>query len=395
MVDMEMMRRTMSRFASWEYFFLLLIILSTMAVHFAVIALPTEQMFDEQHYVPDAISISQGQGTNRGEHPPLGKLLITLNIMIFQDTTNPVSWRLFPVLFGTVSILLFYLICRRLSLSRTAASIATFLLAFENLTFVQASIAMLDVFSATFMLLCLWLYLRGNYALSGFSAALAALAKLTGVLAIGIIVLHWIFVRRDRPVYFIAGVIISAAAFAALLSVLNYPIYNELINPLDNIQTMFSRMSSLTFANAAHPAMSPPWEWIYMPLIMAYWLKPHYEGAISFDIWALILPAMGYMIWRIWRRKDFNAPVFALSWFTATYLLWIPVVLVSNRVTYIYYFYPAVGAICLAIAIGLSRAWDLRYTIRGRARHAATWSVIGFMVLHLVIFGILGPFSSW
>jgi dolichyl-phosphate-mannose-protein mannosyltransferase len=395
-VDLEMMTRGLwRRVVHWEYFFMLLVIIATLAVHFAVIRQPPQQMFDEQHYVPDAVSIFQGNGTNRGEHPPLGKLLFAANISLFQDITDPLSFRLFPVLFGTLSIVLFYLICRRLNLSRAAASLAVFLFGFENLTFVQAGIAMLDVFMVTFMLLCFWLYLRGNYALSGLGGALAALAKLPGVLALGVIVLHWIFTRRTRPVYFIAGLVFSAAAFVGLLSVFNYPIYHELINPLENIQTMFSRMSSLTFENANHPAMSRPWEWIYLPLVMAYWLTPHYEGAISFNIWALIIPSMGYMIWRIWKRKDLDAPVFALSWFAATYLVWIPVVLVSNRVTYIYYFYPAVGAVCLAIAIGLASAWDLRYTIRGKVRHAATWSVIGYLTLHLVVFGILGPFYSW
>jgi dolichyl-phosphate-mannose-protein mannosyltransferase len=392
---MEMIKQAVRRVISWEYFFALLIVLVTLGLHLAVINNPPQQMFDEQHYVPDAISIIQGHGTNRGEHPPLGKLLIAANIMMLQDSPDAIQWRLFSVLFGTASIFLFYLICRRLNLSRTTASIATFLIGFENLCFVQAGIAMLDVFSVTFMMLCFWLYLRGNYALSGISAALAALAKLTGVLAIGVLVLHWLFTRRSRPLYFIAGLIISAAAFVALLTVLNYPIYDTWVSPLENIQMMFERMSSLTFANANHPSMSRPWEWIYLPLVMPYWLTPHYEGAISFNLWALILPSMAYMAWRAWRRKDFNAPVFALSWFAATYVIWIPLVLISNRVTYVYYFYPAIGAVCLAVAIGLSRIWDLRYSIRGKARHAATWSVLGFMVLHLVVFGILAPFYSW
>ncbi len=390
-----MMKQGLLRIVSREYFFVLLVVVVTLCLHLAVINNPPEQMFDEQHYVPDALSIIDGHGTNRGEHPPLGKLIIAANILLFRESNNAVSWRFFGILFGTAGIFIFYLICRRLNVSRTTASLAAFLLGFENLSFVQAGIAMLDVFSVTFMLLCFWLYLRGNYAMSGISGALAALVKLTGVLAIGVIVLHWLFTRRSRPVYFIAGLIISAAAFVALLPVFNYPIYNYWINPLENIQMMFERMSSLTFANAAHPSMSPPWEWIYLPLIMPYWLKPHYEGAISFNLWALILPSMAYMIWRAWRRKDIDAPVFALSWFTAAYVIWIPIVLISNRVTYIYYFYPAVGAVCLAVAIGLSRIWDLRYTIKGRARHAATWSVLGYILLHLVVFGILAPFYSW
>jgi dolichyl-phosphate-mannose-protein mannosyltransferase len=392
----EVTRSNLKQIISYEYFFLLLIMAATLIVHFAVISQPAEQMFDEQHYVPDAISIIDQHVDNRTEHPPLGKLLIAANLLIFnKDLSNPMGWRLFPVLFGTLSIFLFYLICRRLGLSRTTASLATFLLAFDNLTFVQASIAMLDVFMVTFILLSFWLYLRGDYALCGLAAALAALAKLPGFLVLGAIVLHWLFARRQRPVYFISGLVLSAAAFVALLTALNFVISFEWANPLDTIQMMLSRMTSLTFANAAHPAMSRPWEWVGLPLVMAYWLTPHYEGAISFDLWALILPSLGYMVWRIWRRRDLEAPVFVLAWFAATYLIWIPVVLVSDRVMYIYYFYPTVIAICVAVGMGLSRIWDLRHTIKGKGRHAATWSVIGFLALHLVIFGILGPFYSW
>ena len=40
--------------------------------------------------------------------------------------------------------------------------LATFLLSLENLSFVQASIAMLDVYSLAFMLLPFWLYLKGR-----------------------------------------------------------------------------------------------------------------------------------------------------------------------------------------------------------------------------------------
>jgi len=58
--------------------------------------------------------------------------------------------------------------------------------------------AMLDVSCLTFTLAAFWLYLRGNYPLSGIMVALSALCKLDGALAIIAILLHWLFIRRDK-----------------------------------------------------------------------------------------------------------------------------------------------------------------------------------------------------
>ena len=114
--------------------------LVTLVLHFSIIANPTEPVFDEYHYVTDARSIIQEHESERTEHPPLGKLLITSSIALFGD--NPVGWRAFSVLFGTANILLLYLICRNLMMSVRTSNLAIFLLTFENLSFVQSSVAM-------------------------------------------------------------------------------------------------------------------------------------------------------------------------------------------------------------------------------------------------------------
>ncbi|HJX04113.1 MAG TPA: glycosyltransferase family 39 protein [Dehalococcoidia bacterium] len=393
LVDMEIISKIVAKLRGWEYSWLCLLVLITLVIHLAVITLPSEPMFDEQHYVPDARSIISGDGSHRPEHPPLGKLLITGGILLFGD--NPFGWRLLPVFFGCIVIWLFYLICRRLHMSRREASLATFLLSFENMTFVQAGIAMLDVFCLAFMLLCFWLYLKGGYLLSGAAAALAALVKLTGVLALPVIGLHWLLLRRKRIGFFVGGMLLAATLFVLLLPLLNLPVFQQWSNPLDDVKAMLTQSDSIKFADNTHPSRSRPWEWIILPLIMPYWLTPHYLGAISFNIWALILPALAYALWLGWKREKREAALFALLWFAVTYLLWIPLVLITDRVTYVYYFYPVIGSICILLGLGLSHLLEWRQAGSRRVRRIATGIFAGFVLLHMFIFALLGPFSSW
>ncbi len=153
--------RILRRVYRWEHFWLCVMVLATLAMHFSIITIPNELMFDEQHYVTDARRILEQHTSERMEHPPLAKLMIAAGMIIFGD--NAFGWRFFPVIFGTVSVLLLYLICRRLNMSKRAATIATFLFTFETLTFLQASVAMLDVSNVTYLLAFILFYLRRNY----------------------------------------------------------------------------------------------------------------------------------------------------------------------------------------------------------------------------------------
>ena len=45
------------RFYKWEHFWLCLIVLATLIMHFCIITNPSELIFDEKHYVYDARSI--------------------------------------------------------------------------------------------------------------------------------------------------------------------------------------------------------------------------------------------------------------------------------------------------------------------------------------------------
>jgi hypothetical protein len=226
--------------------------------------------------------------------------------------------------------------------------------------------------------------------------ALATLAKLTGVLVVLPILLHWLIARRERWVNFAASMALAPLAFLLLLPVFDFIIYRRLANFITGIKTMLAQSASLTFANVSHPALSRPWEWLIFPekAVMAYWYQPHYIGAVSFTVWALIIPTVVYMIVKAVKKND--AGLFGILWFASTYLVWIPVSLVTNRVSFIFYFYPTVGAICLGLGMGLSQLIDFwRTRPSGKLRWVAISGVVVFLVLHLAVFIVIAPINNW
>jgi len=357
-------------------------------MHFSLIMTPGEHVFDEKYYVQDALNILEGKGSAMPEHPPLGRLIIAGGIGIFGD--NPFGWRIFPVLFGAAGLVLMYMICRQLNLPEKLSLLAVFLLATENLSFVQSSIAMLDVVSVTFILAGFLVYLKGRHALSGALVGLAMLAKFTGIFGLAVIGLHWLITSRKRWLKFGLSMAMAPVVYLAGLPLLLYIIWGKLLNPITETITMLTINFNSTYSFYEQANMSRPWEWVFGYNIVTYWPEPHYMAVISSSVWALILPAMVYMLYKA--RKCSRAAVFSLAWFGGTYLLWIPISLITDRTSYIFYFYPAIGTCCLAIAVFL---WDI--TQRGASsgtgwiRALSPWAVPAYVLLHLACFVWLSP----
>ena len=386
------LKRLLSLSNRWEYTWLCVMVLATLALHFSVILMPDKPVYDEQFYVADARSILAGKGTLRPEHPPLGKDFIVAGIKLFGD--GPMGWRFFSVIFGSAGIVLLYLICRQLATSRLAAYLATFLFAFENMSFVQASIGMLDVYCVTLMLASFWLYLKGRYPLAGIMVGLSALAKLNGALAVIPIGLHWLLIRRDRPRTFIPSMALSAVAFVGLMPLFDYIPFGRFVSPIGRIKDMLSLTGSLTFASVSNPNALVPWLWIFQIKPIAYWFKPEYVGTMSYSVLVLIIPSTIYMLVKVIRKSD--AALFGISWVVGTYLIWIPATFIINRVGYPFYIYPTIPAFCLGLGMGLSQlfdVWHMRET--GKLRWAALIPSIAFLVIHFGVFAIMSPGSYW
>jgi hypothetical protein len=119
---------------------------------------PNEKIFDEAYYPVEAQELLRfGYEDNRGYmfivHPPLGKWLIGWSSDLFGNGLNSAfGWRVFPALFGCLTVVLLARIARRMFRSNLFGAIAGLLIALDGLSLVLARTAILDVFLEFFVL---------------------------------------------------------------------------------------------------------------------------------------------------------------------------------------------------------------------------------------------------
>jgi dolichyl-phosphate-mannose--protein O-mannosyl transferase len=172
---------------------------------------PDFPYFDETHYVPAARQLLQTHfsvPTLNLEHPPLAKELMALSIWLFGD--NPFGWRTMSALFGALAMTGVYLCGRALFDDRRAALWATAIAGLNQMLFVQARIAMLDIFALAFVLWGLAAFMmsfrpiartRALLYAAGLCFGLATACKWSGVFAWGMgiaIVAVVLILRRWR-----------------------------------------------------------------------------------------------------------------------------------------------------------------------------------------------------
>ena len=399
-------------FAAREHIILCLIVLAVLVLHLLILTNPPASVGDEHFYTSDAKSFLAGTGVERPEHPPLGIWFIAAGMFVFGD--NAVGWRSFPIVFGIAAIFLFYFICRRLVrqesdgeaggpsqpekgllVSTFVPVLATFLFAFENLSFVQSHIAMLDVFYVTFMLLGFLLYLRGSYPWAGAIMGLSMLSKPMGLLGVLAILMHWLVTRRSERLGIVKLVGFVVVVWFGLLALLEYPASQQWASPISRTWEMLTTHLSLK-ANVGTSSLtaSPPWVWVTNPMSDAYYILPHYLTGVGWIQWSLILPSMTYVFYKAaTSHRKTGVPRFVLSWFGGVWGLLIVLELVTNRKMFQYYFYPAIPAVCLAIAWG---AWNVGNAAQRGARSKVAFLIgLGLLVVGtLVVFVIMSPYGT-
>jgi dolichyl-phosphate-mannose-protein mannosyltransferase len=82
-------------------------------------------------------------------HPPLGKLLMTIGILIWGDT--PLGWRFMSAVFGALGLGAVYLLGLRLTGQRLVALGAATLTLVDGLYFVESRTGVIDIFGTVFM----------------------------------------------------------------------------------------------------------------------------------------------------------------------------------------------------------------------------------------------------
>jgi len=256
-----------------------------------------------------------------------------------------------------------------------------------------------------FMLLGFLLYLHDRYILSGITFAISALCKTTGVVGFIVVLIHWLFFKKMKSKWWVELFRIIGTALASGIAYLffttgfEYFVGGKLIDPIKRTIEMLKANAANVFTNPPLSISSRPWEWVNPLKIIVYAYgnapEPQYISFISWTIQLLIVPVFGYLIYKAWKGNF--AARFALLWFVISYLTWIPLDIITNRVTYVFYFLPTTGAVCIGIALAITdivNHFRERTARFGRVTRGARAMYIGialYLLLHLAIFIIFNP----
>ena len=227
-------------------------------------------------------------------HPPLGKLIISLGILLFGMT--PFGWRFSGTLFGVLMLPVMYVFVKKLFGSRRCAVCATVVFAADFMHYVQTRIATIDTYAVFFILLMyLFMYIfiseesNAALALSGLFFGLGAASKWTCLYAgAGLAVIwavYWFVNRKKGQAAFLRNVLLCLVFFVALPCLIYYLSYipyfraggagrifsrEALDIVLANQEYMFSYHSKLV---AEHPYSSVWYQWVLNIRPILYYLE--------------------------------------------------------------------------------------------------------------------------
>ena len=348
-------------------------------------------IFDESWYVPTARKLLETGEMLRQEHPPLGKLLIAAGMALFGD--NPFGWRVAAAIFGSLTLVAMFFWGLALFRNLAAALWVTAITLFDQAVYVQARIAMLDIFLIAFCTLALALFTlsykeerRGrsfSYALAmGVGLGLAGACKWSGFfLLFGIAAIYLMLLvprvwgtsfgdpqatdfygdncwtRMTALQAFAALVVAPFAAYA--LTYIQQIIHT---GSLYEFVASHVRMREIMSGNpGAHPYSSVWHQWPIMT--RPVWYLFHIDGGEA-SKWTTENPAQAIVglanpfvvalgeiavcvalfRWLRWRER--GALIIAVGFFAQ----WLPWIVNPKGLEFSFYFFPSV--VCLGPAIG-------------------------------------------
>jgi len=362
-------------------------------------------IFDETYYVNAARvllgwPVAEGApyaGSPAGldpnsEHPPLGKLLMALSMTVFGD--NGLGWRLPSVVAGMLALAALYLIVRASGESARLALLAVGFFAFENLTHVHSRIGTLDMLVLAPILVGAWLALRGRWAAAGGAVGLGMLMKLTalyGLLALLIMLALglWAAWRRERRLHLVdlrptVAVLIAFTIVTIGGLWLLDARFSSFSNPIEHLRHMLEYGANLG-RGVVGPGPCPgndsaPWQWLFNDCQMSYLrvdvtvkagdeivsIRPtiDFRGAMNPILIGSLFVAFLFTGWLAWKRHSRLAG-WSIVWAAANYLPFVALALLTQRVTYIYYFLPVIPALAVATALLLRRSRLPRFVTIG------------------------------
>lgn len=395
--------------------------------------------FDEIYHARTAYEFIHHLTIYEWTHPPLGKLMIALGIMIFGMC--PFGWRIVGTIIGILMIPLIYLFAKRF-LKETWLSIITCLfMTFDFMHFVQTRIATIDVY-VTFFIMLMFYFMFKYYSMSfydtklkktfvplalcGISTGLAIASKWTGLYAAaGLSIIfaitvyrryrEYLYARRTpngstdgishsyiisvfkpnliKTVLFCVGFFIVVPVviyFASYIPYMMTPSGHGLKTIFENAESMYTYHSK-TVLGATHPYSSFWYQWPIMTRPIWYYsntISDNVKQGISAfgnpAVWWVGIFAFFFMVYTAIVNKDKRA-LFLIIAYLAQYLPWVPI----TRLTFIYHYFPSVPFVVLMLGYSINLIY-----VNAKNKKAVMYSAFGYTAVILILFAMFYPVLS-
>jgi dolichyl-phosphate-mannose-protein mannosyltransferase len=377
---------------------------------------PEKLLFDEHHFVKSAQNYLLHRGDGN-DHPPLGKLLIALSILLFGD--HAFAWRIPSLCAGLLLVALGGWASARLFQSPLAGWLAAALLSADGFFIGYSRVALLDGFLAlgaiVALLLCTARWTLWTALGAGVVVGLAAGIKFTGAaLVVPLFVCIAtspvaLWQRVGMGAVFVAGAgSVYFGQFALGLWLTHRPA--SMMDVVHATSRLVERHASAT--NMKNPLTSswPTWALPSRPLLLGYEVSGRNARALSaIGNLATWWGAVGVALvvgWTTLRRgiaktfaekKHGRATLLTLLTALAFLAPWV----LTRRDSYIYHYLPIYAALVVLLAGWLAELWRERpnhvlafvlLVLAVALFYAPVWS---FFKLKIAYVEYRLPFASW
>ncbi len=389
--------------------------------------------FDEIYHARTAYEHIHGIEPYENTHPPLGKIFISLGILVFG--MNPFGWRIAGALFGAAMIPIMYMFGRKMFNGRFYAFCCAFLIMFDFMHFSQTRISTIDVYVTFFVILMFYymydyfinksyetgfkkslkpLFLSGLFFGFGAASKWIALYGASG-LAFLFFLSRYLEYRDYRNImsdksrvrktswvksFFklyinrtIAACVLFFIVIPAGLYILSYIPFMCVEGPGHGLKEVFSLQQHMynyhSNLKATHSFSSSWWQWPVMTRPIWFYGESgsslnQVSSIVSFGnpaVWWTGIPAfIASIIISVYRRDKKMVVVFVAV--ASQYLPWILV----PRIAFIYHYFTIVPFIILSIV------YVLKFLLEKKPW--ARYAVYGYLVVVMLLFLWFYPILS-
>ncbi|MCL1988235.1 MAG: phospholipid carrier-dependent glycosyltransferase [Firmicutes bacterium] len=385
--------------------------------------------FDEIYYPKTAYQLIHGLPIYEWTHPPLGKVIIAWGIEIFGMT--PFGWRFMGTLAGVLMLVPLYLLAWDMFKSEFFAGFATFIFAFDFMHYVQTRVGAIDSFVVLFILGMFYFmhkYSQLNFAnlpphktfvpllFSGIFMGFAISTKWFGLYAAaGIALIFFIITAKNFALKipnFYKRTALTFVACMGFFIVIPATIYVTSYVPYGGVSSIYSgnfweifllnqwdmlNFHTVTMLGVEHTFISPWWEWLvnwrpmlYFDVTLPSGLR---QGISAFGnpiVWWSGLPAIIYATYKIFAKNTENRfiPLFLVIGYLTFLVPWF----IAGRVTFIYYYFPNVIFLSLAIAYTTKETQILpKIKFAKNPQALQKYAVCTFAIITILLFLLFYP----